>query len=251
VRPHKSEYWLTSKDKLENPEVYNQAVESLCATYLAAPALEAKGTHVVSVDEKTGMQALERVHPNKPMRPGTPERIEFEYERHGTLCLIATWDVARGGVLAHSIGVTRNEEDYAQHVAKTVDTDRNAGWVFVSDQLNTHASEALVRFVAQRCGLPEDLGVKGESGVLQTMASRKAFLMTASHRIRFVYTPRHASWLNQIEIWFSILARKLLRRSSFTSLGDLRERVNKFIDYFNAVLAKPFRWTFTGRPLQS
>lgn len=251
MRPHKSEYWLTSKDKLENPEVYQQAVESLCATYLAAPALEAQGTHVVSVDEKTGMQALERVHPAKPMRPGTPERIEFEYERHGTLCLIATWDVARGGVLAHSIGVTRNEEDYARHIAKTVDTDREAGWVFVSDQLNTHASEALVRFVAQRCGLLEDLGVKGESGVLQTMASRKAFLMMASHRIRFVYTPRHASWLNQIEIWFSILARKLLRRSSFTSLGDLRERVNKFIDYFNAVLAKPFRWTFTGRPLQS
>lgn len=251
MRPHKSEYWLTSKDKLEDPEAYNQAVEALCATYIAAPELEARGTHVVSVDEKTGMQALERVHPNKPMRPGTPERIEFEYERHGTLCLIATWDVARGGVLAHSMGVTRNEEDYARHIAKTVDTDREAGWIFVSDQLNTHASEALVRFVAQRCGLDEDLGVKGESGVLQTMATRKAFLMMAGHRIRFVYTPRHASWLNQIEIWFSILARKLLRRSSFTSLGDLHERVNKFIDYFNAVLAKPFRWTFTGRPLQS
>lgn len=251
MRPHKSEYWLTSKDKLEDPEVYNQTVESLCATYLAAPGLEAQGTHVVSVDEKTGMQALERVHPNKPMRPGTPERIEFEYERHGTLCLIATWDVARGGVLARSMGETRNEDDYARHIAKTVDTDRKAGWIFVSDQLNTHASEALVRLVAKRCGLREDLGVKGESGVLQTMATRKAFLMTTGHRIRFVYTPRHASWLNQIEIWFSILARKLLRRSSFTSLGDLRERVNKFIDYFNAVLAKPFRWTFTGRPLQS
>lgn len=251
MRPHKSEYWLTSKDKLEAPEAYDHAVQTLCATYLEAPALEAQGTHVVSVDEKTGMQALERVHPNKPVRPGTPERIEFEYQRHGTLCLTATWDVARGGILCRSLGPTRTEEDFAQHVAKTIDTDPNAGWIFVSDQLNTHMSETLVRLVAERCGLRDDLGIKGKCGYLHTLATRKAFLSAAEHRIRFVYTPRHSSWLNQIEIWFSILARKLLRRSSFTSLTDLKDRVETFIDYFNAVLAKPFRWTFTGRPLQA
>lgn len=251
MRPHKSEYWLTSKDKLEAPEIYDRAVQALCATYLNAPALEAQGTHVVSVDEKTGMQALERIHPNKPVRAGTPERIEFEYARHGTLCLIATWDVARGGILCRSLGPTRTEGDFARHFAKTVDTDPNAGWIFVCDQLNTHASEMLVRLVAQRCGISEDLGAKGVSGVLHTMASRRAFLTEADHRIRFVYTPRHSSWLNQIELWFSILARKLLRRSSFNSLADLHDRVENFVDYFNAVLAKPFRWTFTGRPLQA
>ena len=251
MRPHKSEYWLTSKDKLEAPEIYDAAVQALCDTYLQAPALEAQGTHVVSVDEKTGMQALERIHPSKPVRPGTPERIEFEYKRHGTLCLTATWDVARGGIVSRTIGPTRTEEDFAHHIAKTIDTDPSAGWIFVCDQLNTHQSEALVNLVAERCSTDVALGVKGESGVLQTMASRKAFLAALDHRIRFVYTPRHSSWLNQIELWFSVLARKLLRRASFASLGDLQERVDKFIDYFNAVLAKPFRWTFTGRALQA
>ena len=251
VRPHKSEYWLTSKDKLEAPEIYDAAVQALCETYLSAPALEAQGTHVVSTDEKTGMQALERIHPSKPVRPGTPERIEFEYVRHGTLCLIATWDVARGGILARTLGPTRTEEDFARHIAKTIDTDADAGWIFVSDQLNTHMSEALVKLVAERCTVGGDLGVKGECGALHTMATRKAFLAEASHRIRFVYTPRHSSWLNQIELWFSVLARKLLRRSSFSSLADLQARVEKFVDYFNAVLAKPFRWTFTGRALQA
>lgn len=251
MRPHKSEYWLTSKDKLEAPEIYDAAVQALCKTYLDAPALEAQGTHVASTDEKTGMQALERLHPSKPVRPGTSERIEFEYKRHGTLCLIASWDVARGGILLGTLGPTRTEEDFARHIATTIDTDPDAGWIFVSDQLNTHMSEALVRLVAERCSIGADLGVKGERGVLGTMAERKAFLANADHRIRFVYTPRHSSWLNQIEIWFSVLARKLLRRSSFTSLAELKERVEKFIHYFNAALAKPFRWTFTGRPLQA
>ena len=251
MRPHKLEYWLTSKDKLEHPEVYEAAVRSVCDTYRDAPALAAQGTHVVSTDEKTGMQALERVHPAKPVRPGTPERIEFEYDRHGTMCLIANWDVARGGIVSPSIGPTRTEEDFACHVAQTIDHDPAASWVFVCDQLNTHVSEALVKLVVERCDLHVDLGIKGKSGILRSMSTRKAFLEAADHRIRFVYTPRHASWLNQIELWFSILARKLLRRSSFTSLEDLKTRLEKFIRYFNAVLAKPFRWTYTGRPLQA
>ena len=136
-------------------------------------------------------------------------------------------------------------------MAQTIDTDPLAGWVFVSDQLNTHVSEGLVKLVAERRAIDIDLGIKGRSGVLHTMPTRKAFLEDATHRIRFVYTPRHASWLNQIELWFSILARKLLRRSSFGSLEDLKTRVEKFIAYFNAVLAKPFRWTYTGRVLQA
>jgi hypothetical protein len=225
-------------------------VEALCDTYLQAPQLEAEGTHVVSSDEKTGMQALERKHPTLPPRPGMDERIEFEYIRHGTLCLMANWDVAQGRVREATIGSTRTEADFVAHIEATVDTDPGAGWVFVVDQLNTHMSEGLVHLVASRCNIEVDLGVKGRRGILMSMRSRKKFLADISHRIRFVYTPKHCSWLNQIEIWFSILARRLLKRSSFSSLDDLRDRLVAFIRYFNDVMAKPFKWTYTGRPLQ-
>ena len=186
-----------------------------------------------------------------PTRPGKTERIEFEYCRHGTLCLIANFDVAMGKVLAPTVGPTRTEEDFAAHIEQTIGTDPDASWIFVVDQLNTHKSEALVRLVAEHCELEDDLGSKGANGVLKSMATRKKFLEDPDHRIRFVFTPRHASWLNQIEIWFSILARRALKRASFSSLQDLKERLLSFIDYFNAVLAKPFRWTYAGKPLQS
>ena len=241
---------MTSKDKLEDPEAYEAAVRGICDTYAAAPEIAARGGHVVSTDERTGMQALERKYPTKPTRPGLIERIEFEYVRHGNQCLIANFDVTTGQVVAPSIGATRTEEDFANHIAQTVDTDPEAEWVFVVDQLNTHMSASLVRLVAKRCGIKTDLGEVRRSGPLKNKNTRKAFLETSEHRIRFVFTPRHCSWLNQVEIWFSILARRLLRRGSFTSVDDLRNRVLHFIDYFNMVLAKPFRWTYTGRPLQ-
>jgi len=205
----------------------------------------------MSTDEKTGMQALERLHETKPVRPGLVERVEFEYIRHGTLSLIANFDVVTGKVVSPSVGPTRTEADFVSHIDRTIDTDPTAGWVFVIDQLDTHRSATLVELVARRCGIQDDLGVKGEKGILKSKKTRRKFLEERTHRIRFVYTPRHCSWLNQVEIWFSILARRLLKRSSFISLEDLRSRALQFIEYFNNVLGKPFRWTYTGRPLRA
>ena len=210
--------------------------------------LEALGCHVASTDELTGIQALERAAPTRPMRPGCPERREHAYIRHGTTTLIATFNVATGEVLAPALGPTRTEEDFAAHIAQTVATDPDASWLFLVDNLNTHQSETLVRLVAAHCGLPDELGVKGHSGVLQSMPSRAAFLSDPAHRIQFLYTPKHTSWLNQIALWFSILARRVLKRGHFASTDALRERLLAFIAYFNQT-AVPFKWTYKGRPL--
>lgn len=224
-------------------------MRTVCATYEQAAASHAQRIHVVSCDEKTGIQALERLHPTLPMQRGEVERREFEYVRHGTQTLIASLEVATGQVIAPSVGATRTEADFAAHVEGVVATAPDDTWIFVCDQLNTHQSEALVRLVAALDGHTEDLGVKGKSGVLHTRATRATYLSDLAHRIRFVYTPKHTSWLNQVEIWFSILARRLLKRASFVSADDLRARLLAFIEYFNRTLAKPFRWTYTGRPL--
>jgi transposase len=221
----------------------------VCNLYQEAPQLHNQGVHVMSTDEKTGIQALERAAPTKALQSGVPERQEAEYIRHGTQCLIANFEVATGHIIAPSIGATRTEADFAQHIAQTVALDPDATWLFVTDQLNTHQSESLVRLVAAQCGINEALGEKGQSGILQSCATRAAFLTDPTHRIRFVYVPKHTSWLNQIELWFSILVRRLLKRGSFTSVEHLRERLLAFINYFNQTMAKPFKWTYKGRPL--
>ena len=221
----------------------------MCDLYAQAPALHAAGVHLVSSDEKTGIQALERLYPTLPMQPGLIERREFEYIRHGTQCLMANFEIASGRIVAPTIGLTRTEADFVAHVVQTVAEDPQGTWIFVLDHLNTHQSESLVRWVAQQCAIPDDLGVKGESGILASMTSRAAFLQDPTHRIRCVYTPKHTSWLNQVEIWFSILVRRLLKRASFTSIEDLRQRILAFIEFFNRAKAKPFKWTYASRPL--
>jgi len=218
----------------------------VCEVYEATPELATQGTHVISTDEMTGVQALERLHPSLPMLPGHVERVEFEYKRHGTLSVIANLDVATGQVITPSLGPTRTEADFAAHILQTLQTDPEADWIFVADQLNTHQSETLVRLVTELCGIKEDLGVKGKSGILASMKTRATFLSDPDHRIRFAYTPRHSSWLNQIEIWFSILVRRLLARASWSSLTELHEGILAFIAYYNRLCDGPFHWTYKG-----
>jgi hypothetical protein len=164
--------------------------------YEATLALAAAGTQVASTDEMTGIQALERLHPSLPMQPGHGEREEFEYKRHGTQSLIANLEVATGQIIAPSIGPTRTEADFAAHIAQTIQTDPQAGWIFITDQLHTHQSQTLVRLLAEQCAIQGDLGIKGKSGHLASMSTRAAFLADLSHRIRFVYT-RHPQFLAQ------------------------------------------------------
>ena len=163
--------------------------------------------------------------------------------------MIGNFRVTTGELIAPTFGPTRTEADFASHIEQTMATDPGASWVFVTDNLNIHCSETLVKEVARACQITTGLGKKGVRGVLKSVASRQAFLSEPGHRIRFVYTPKHSSWLNQIEVVFGVIMRKVVRRGSFKSVKDLRDKLMNFIDYFNRVFAHPFRWTYTGRPL--
>jgi transposase len=250
LQPHKSRYWLNTTEK--DPELFQAQVQTVCACYQDAPQLYFHhDTHTISVDEMTGIQALERIAKTLPMKPGQSERQEFEYERNGTLTLIGNFHVVTGEIIAPTLGLTRTEADFVTHIEQTIAVDPQARYVFMLDNLNIHCSATLVELVARLCGIEDDLGKKGERGVLKSMKSRQEFLSEQGHRIRFVYMPKHSSWLNQIEIVFGVIMRKVVRRGSFPSVDDLRTKLLAFIDYFNQVFAKPFKWTYTGRPLQA
>jgi len=226
-----------------------ETIRAICQVYRQARERAKQGERTMSSDELTGVQALERKQPGLPLAPGKVERREFEYTRHGTRAFILSRDVVTGKLLAPHAGPTRTEEDFLAHVQAVVATDPKATrWHFVCDNLNIHQSESLVRFVAQISGIEKDLGKKGEYGILALMSRRAAFLSDPSHTVVFHYTPNHSSWMNQIEIWLSILVRKLLKRGSFKSVEDLQAKVLAFIDYYNRT-AQPFKWTYQGKAL--
>lgn len=251
LKPHRSQYWCNTTEK--DPALFQSQVEMVCQAYLDAPDLYHQfNTHTVCVDEMTSLQANERCAETKLPQPGQTAKEEFQYTRHGTVCLIGNWHVVRGQMLAATISETRDNQDFATHIEQTVATDPQASWRFIVDNLNTHCGEPLARVVADLLGIDAaTLGVAGRQGILKTMATRRAFLSDASHRIRFIYLPKHSSWLNQIEIIFGIINRRVLRRGSFTSKSDLVQKLHRFLTYFNETIAKPMNWTYTGRPTRS
>lgn len=251
LQPHRNKYWCFTTEK--DPEKFASQVETVCQTYLDAPRLyHFENTHTVCVDEMTSLQANERRAETRPARPGQVARIECQYTRHGTVCVTGNWHVVQGQMIATTIDQTRNNRDFANHIGQTVATDPDACWVFVVDNLNTHCGEELVRMVACKLEIDDEmLGQAKKWGILKTMQTRRAFLSDPTHPIRFVYIPKHSSWLNQVEVIFGIISRRVMRGGSFTSQGDLTQKIRAFINYFNRTFAKPMNWTYNGRPTRN
>jgi transposase len=238
LKPHRSVYWLNSHD----PD-FDAKAATICQLYLHAPALHPQGELVIATDEKTGMQILQRKYPTQLARSGHPEKREHEYIRHGTRALIASFVVPTGEVV-WNLGPTRTSVDFANHLKKVADQFREWSRItWVVDNLNTHWSREVCEVLARLNGLAF------EPRRLRTGGARKAFVTDPDHRYRFVFTPTHGSWLNQVELWFSVLARRFLKRGDFASATEFEQRLTAYLETYNAREKHPYRWTYTGQPL--
>ena len=209
MQPHKSEYWLFPK--IKDWKAFVVRVALVCQLILGAVEQCYPKHHVLSVDEKTGIQALQRLQAQAPESKGGHRRKEYEYTRHGTTSLMAAFDVAKGNISNQRIHPTRTEADFAE----------------------------LVNFDGS-------LGKKGRSGILKNMESRKAFLENTDHRVRFIFTPKHCSWLNPIENWFAKLQRHVIKNGNFSCVKELEDKIKDYIDFYNRCLVKPLNWKFKG-----
>ena len=252
LQPQRRKCWCFTTEK--DRELFQAQAQEVCDAHLHAPAAHAQDrTHAVCVDEMTSLQANElRAGPKLP-RPGQPGKRECQCTRHGTLSLTGSWHVALGQMLHTTIDATRNGKDFADHLERTIQRDPQANWIFVLDNLNTHCGEEVVRRLARRNGIAQDtLGDKRKRrGILGSSASRREFLRDASRRIRLVFLPKHSSWLNHIEVVFGILSKRVMRHGSFAGTDDLKSKPLAFIECFNQTFAKPFNWTYTGKPTRS
>ena len=194
---------------------------------------------VLCVDEKTGMQALERVSPDKPMLPGKPLRREFGYIRHGTRALFAAFNPHRGDVLGKIFRRHRSKE-FCEFLRLILRKHPGKEIHLIADNLRTHMTEEVQKLVAKACRL---------NWKKMTQDERKQILQKPNKRIVFHFLPFHASWLSQVEIWFSFLSRDVLKRGSFPSLQDLTQKVLHYIRDYNRYRAHPFKWTYMGQPL--
>lgn len=238
LKPHKSVYWLNSHD----PD-FDAKAKSICQLYLDAPRFFEEGRLVLSSDEKTGMQILGRKYPTQPARPGHPEKREFEYIRYGTRALLTTFCVPTGQVV-WNLGLTRTSIDWVNHLSHAAEQfPRMKKYDWVVDNLNTHWSLDVCRWVAERSGIPFD------AKALETGQQRRAFLSDPDHKHVFHFTPIHGSWLNQVELFFSVLSRRFLKRGDFASAADFEQRIRMWLESYNQNHAHPYRWTYTGEPL--
>jgi transposase-like protein len=245
LQPHKSEYWLFPK--IENWEIFIKRVAFVCSFILLATKKKDPNLHVISTDEKTCVQAIERYESQAPQSKGGHRRKEFEYIRHGTTTLIAAINVENGKLINAHLQSTRNETDYANFLKETVNMLPSLDKIVViSDQLNTHMSETLVRWIAEEEGYDEDFGKKGKYGILHNMQSRREFLENEGHRIRLIFTPKHCSWLNPIENWFAKLQRHVITGGNFKSVKELEHKIKEYIVFYNNRLTKVLKWKFKG-----
>lgn len=253
LKPHKNRYWLHSAEKGENPFTYKQKIQEINGIYFTATMINKFGgesdLRIVSTDEMTGIQALEHKYPDKPAKPHMTAKTEFEYIRHGTTSLIGFFDVVTGRLECPYLNKTRKAEDFVKALAQIISTDPDKNWIIVADNLNTHYSELVVRLVAEKCGISETELI--QKGFLRSVKARIEFLTDSSHKVRFAFTPKHCSWMNQIEIWFGIINRQLLKRKSFSSVEELETSILNYIRQYNSMFAHPFKWKYHTTPLGS